>query len=378
MRCLNSGKMSAARCLLDRQFAVPKKWLFLLVVAATASGCASHQIGPNRPVSIDGDLAFVSPLAYPNLNDFVTLSPRAQAEARNQIVTARMYVADMEYHTYESSLTREMQDEGLLATATSLGLTTSATLVGAAPTKTILSGVATGVTGLDKAYNEKELLSNAVQALQTQMRADRQRQAAVIYAKMFKDSGSNAKTPTPISEYTLPMALSDSEAYYQAGTVASALVGLSRTVANAETNADQAKSEAGPNPTAVGNVNRTAAPMAPTTARVVTIRSPTRPIPIVEQPSLPHDPNAVTQTELGLSPTQIEKWQKALCVEPADRSLGPIHSKTRTAIRDYLISKKAINDSDMSDSSFEVGERQKVLLNILAKHPMNCAPKEIK
>ena len=47
----------------------------------------------------------------------------------------------------------------MLGTAAVLGLTTSSTLVGAVATKTILSGIATGVAGLDKAYNEKELLS---------------------------------------------------------------------------------------------------------------------------------------------------------------------------------------------------------------------------
>ena len=83
-----------------------------------------------------------------------------QADIRNEIVTARMYIADMEYNYYEARLTREMQDEGLLATATELGLTTAATLVPVAQTKTLLSALATGVVGLDKAYTEKELLSN--------------------------------------------------------------------------------------------------------------------------------------------------------------------------------------------------------------------------
>jgi hypothetical protein len=67
-------------------------------------------------------------------------------------------------------------------------------------------------------------------------------------------------SPTPISEYTLPMALSDADAYYQAGTVASALIGLSKTVANADRNADQAKSDAGPNPGAVSGAKEQAAP----------------------------------------------------------------------------------------------------------------------
>ena len=177
------------------------------------------------------------------------------------MLTARMYVADMEYQVYEANLTKEIQDEGLLGTAAILGLTTASTLVSPAPTKTILSGLATGVTGLDKAYNEKELLSNAMQALQTQMRADRKAQAAEIYAKMLRGTG-NAKQPTPIGEYTWSMALADAEAYYQAGTVSSALIGLSRTVSNKETNAGLAKAEAGPNPVAVAAAHETAAPIS--------------------------------------------------------------------------------------------------------------------
>jgi hypothetical protein len=98
--------------------------------------------------------------------------------------------------------------------------------------------------------------------LQTQMRADRKAEAAEIYAKMFRDSGNGIKKPTPISEYTWTMALADAEAYYQAGTISSGLIGLSRTVSNKETNAGLAKAEAGPNPSAVAAARQTAAPIS--------------------------------------------------------------------------------------------------------------------
>ena len=190
-------------------FRTVNPWAISLVMAPLFAGCASHQIGPNRPVPIETDVAMVSSLAYPqDLATFASNWPDKGA-ARNEMLTARMYVSDMEYQVYEANLTKEMQDEGLLGTATVLGLTTSSTLVGAAATKTILSGIATGVAGLDKAYNEKELLSNAMQALQTQMRADRNAQAAQIYARMF----TTDKKPTPISQYTWTMALSDAEAF---------------------------------------------------------------------------------------------------------------------------------------------------------------------
>lgn len=260
------------------RFVVPL--LTCAAVAAGLAGCATNQVGPVRPITIDEDVAWSRGLAEPDVSTFYSLNPAIQAAMRNQIVTARMYIADMEYHYYEARLTKEMQDEGLVATAVSLGLTTSATLVPVTQTKTLLSALATGVTGLDKAYNEKELLSNAIQALQTQMRADRKTQAGQIYAKMFKDAGNNTKIITPIAEYTLPMALSDADAYYQAGTIASAFIGLSKTVANAERNADTAKSNVGPNPGAVSNVVATAAPVmlspAPTLNSSVIGNAPVR------------------------------------------------------------------------------------------------------
>jgi hypothetical protein len=333
----------------SQRTAVFRTSLYLLIIAPLVAGCASNQLGPTRPISIDYDVALVWPLAYPQ-----DLTAFNSASGRNQILTARMYIADMEYHAYEARLTREMQDEGILATAVSLGLTTSATLVPLAQTKTLLSGIATGVTGLDKAYDEKELLSNTIQALQTQMRADRKTLAAEIYAKMFKDAGHNTKTITPIAEYTLPMALSDADAYYQAGTVASSLIGLSKTVANAETNADQAKAAKGPNPAAVLDASTSAAPLSPNqTARQAIqhqiIGSAIAPIPApFVRPrviSTPEDPR-FGPFEPGLLERDIRTYQKLVCVKQ-DGKLGDRGSSTRQAIHKYLLELGAKTETDI-------------------------------
>jgi hypothetical protein len=231
-----------------------------IALALLVSGCTSSQPGPRRAFLITDDVEWTRPLGAPDLATFYNLSADQQANLRNQVLTARMYMADLEYHYYEARLTREMQEEGLAATLASLGLTTAATLVPSISTKSILSGTATAVIGADKAYTEKELLSNTIQALQAQMRADRKTQAGTIYAKMFRDVSSTTRIITPIADYTLPMALSDADAYYQAGTIASALVGLSRTLANADRAAEQAKDKSGPNPITVTNVKETAAP----------------------------------------------------------------------------------------------------------------------
>jgi hypothetical protein len=305
--------------------------------ALSVAGCVSTQVGPIRPITIDDDVAYTRPVAEPDLSSFYTATPLAQAAMRNQIVTARMYIADIEYHYYEARLTREVQDEGLGATLATLGLTTASTLVGSAGTKTILSGAATAVVGADKAYNEKDLLSNAIQSLQTQMRADRKAQAAAIYAKIFvKDASGNTKGTTPITEYTLPMALSDADAYYQAGTIASALIGLSKTVATAEHNADQAKADAGPNPDAVTSAKITATPIA---GQTPVIPSAMTPLPAVRKNVNVTSLTRLNPFEQTLSVADIDGFQQAVCVTPT-HDLGPLGSETRTKI------KAALNVSD--------------------------------
>lgn len=302
--------------------------LFLCAsMALAAAGCSSGKGGPDRPISIDDDVVRVKSLTEFDLADFHTLPPTRQASARNHIVTARMYVADMEYHHYETRLTREMQEEGLLATAASLGLTTTATLVPVAQTKTLLSGIATAVTGMDKAYIEKQLLSNTMQALQTQMRADRKTQAGVIYAKLFRGAG-NARSLTPIEEYTLPMALSDADSYYQAGTLSSALIGLSKTMANREESADQAKASAGPNAVAVADVKLRAQTASILASSTVPISEPFRTSVLVEE--------GRGRFEQQLRGDVIKKLQKVACA-PEN---GTFNADLRTKLIAHLAAKK--------------------------------------
>jgi len=294
-------------------------WLAIALLPLVA-GCTATQLGPERPISIEEDVASIRALAEP-------VGP-ITVPVRNQILTARMYIADLEYHKYEAKLTRDLQTEGLASTLAILGLTSSAALITVASTKSILAETATVVTGADKAFSEKVLLSNTIQALQVQMRTDRQTQAAAIFAKMA----------TPIDEYTLPMALSDVDKYYQAGTLASALVGLNRTVAAAEQKAATAHDLAGPNGEFVASLKNIANP-PPVTPRAALqagiIRSVEAPMATpFRKPLITGDPNRVTPYERSMSDKDIRALQAALCVK-VDGALGsnqPPLSETRSAL----------------------------------------------
>jgi hypothetical protein len=332
----------------------------LVASALSFAGCTSSQEGPIRPITIADDVANAKLFADAALSDFYAGPMAHRAEVRNEIITARMFIADMEYHYYEARLTKEVQEEGLGATLTSLGLTTAATLLPAASTKAILAGAATAVTGADKAYSEKELLSNTIQALQTQMRADRKTQAAVIYAKMLRDNG---KTITPIIEYTLPMALSDAETYYQAGTIASALIGLSKTLANAEQNADEAKSQAGPNPGAVSDAKGTAAPISESAVRgTPVIHAAQAPLPPIQRNPVIVSPTRLNAFEQQLTEQQIDSFQQAVCLTPT-HDLGALGSPTRTKI------KAALNASDEL-----LTDRKAIRLRRILRAGPTCSP----
>jgi hypothetical protein len=172
-----------------------------------------------------------------------SLSPAGQKNYRNNFITARMYLIDVAYDQYELSITRSAQDESFATAAANIGLTGAAALIPAAQTKSILSGIAGGITGVDSLYSQKILLSQTIQNLEGQMRASRATEAAAIYTKMKSSS----------SDYTLGQAFSDIENYYAQGTITSALVALSKTVSTAQNNATTQKDLAGPNGVAVAN-----------------------------------------------------------------------------------------------------------------------------
>ena len=343
------GSLSVVRSNLRR---IPRKWHSAAGVCAAIAllpliaGCTTATLGPERPISIEEDVNNIRPVAEPPLENFYQLSLTRQASARNQIITARMYIADLEYHKYEAKLTRDLQEEGLAATLTTLGLTSAASLITVASTSRILSGAATVVTGADKAFDDKVLLSNTIQALQAQMRTDRQTQAAAIFAKMT----------TPIDQYTLPMALSDVDHYYQAGTLASALIGLNKTVATAEQNATTAHDLAGPNGEVVTNLKAVANPSPSSTRTALGSQFATNPNVLlstvappqgagqIRNPNIPPptdttitDPDPSAPLERGLKSSMARDIQSALCQTPAPTTTPriAIGAETRAAIRAF-------------------------------------------
>jgi hypothetical protein len=82
------------------------------------------------------------------------------------------------------------------------------------------------------------LLSKTIQNVQTQMRANRNEQAAIILGNLKCD----------LIDYPLPLGLLDIEAYYRAGTFTAGLITLADTVSKAESDSKLKKDIQNPTP----------------------------------------------------------------------------------------------------------------------------------
>jgi len=207
----------------------------VFAAAILLSGCWGNFIPslrqPDRLYPADDEIQMIR-----NHQKYLTERPTWDMASRNEYITTRMYAIDLAYTQYESSLTHESQDINFLTTVSTLALTGTAALIPVGQTSRVLAGIASGVTGTGAAYNEKILMSNLIQNLEGQMRIDRNDQAAIIYQNMKCDMKS----------YPVGLALADLEAYYRAGTLSSALIGLNKTVGKAEAMAKANKESKNP------------------------------------------------------------------------------------------------------------------------------------
>ncbi|ESS71647.1 hypothetical protein MGMO_93c00050 [Methyloglobulus morosus KoM1] len=177
------------------------------------TGCASFSGYPDRLIPQSEALEEIKP----------TLT-RIQVEScmgsetitcRNKIIAAGMLGIDINFSEFEKKLFQENREASFLTTITTLGLTTAGAMTGTA----VLSAISTGLIGAKSAFDSQVLLDRAILAIHTQMRAQRDVAAVRLRGGMQQD----------IASYPLALAITDIEAYYNAGTLLSAFVGITES-----------------------------------------------------------------------------------------------------------------------------------------------------
>ena len=112
---------------------------------------------------------------------------------------------------------------------TNIGIGLAATLVGPAVTKSILAAVATGLTGARLSIERNFFQEKTIQVLVTQMNA--QRTAALVPIQRGLTQS--------VEQYPLALAIVDLNAYYEAGTIQGAIIGIQVSAGQLQATAEQ-------------------------------------------------------------------------------------------------------------------------------------------
>lgn len=165
---------------------------------------------------------------YTSYANAVTTGDLTKAKImRDQALYELIWLIDDRYTSFENALNADSASIDTASTITSIGATTAATLTRATATKSVLAAVSTLVTGTDSAFNSNFFQSKARTAIIAAMRSGR----VEVLTRLTTGMG---EAP---DKYSLAEGLTDILAYYDAGTVVSAL----NTI---EDNAKQQKNDA--------------------------------------------------------------------------------------------------------------------------------------
>jgi hypothetical protein len=176
------------------------------------SACAAFQGYPDRATDPSSDLLQLQPdIQADQITACLAQTENSsQLACRNRIVAARLYAIDIQFSEFE---------EGFAATLATLGLTSAAAIAGGTASQ-ILSGAAAFIIGSREAFQKEVLAERTLIAIHTAMRAGRTQALIRIRAGLSQ----------PVDQYPLAMGLADLNAYYDAGTVLGALVGITESV----------------------------------------------------------------------------------------------------------------------------------------------------
>jgi hypothetical protein len=158
----------------------------------------------------------------------VTSKTNTTREERDRLIGALLLIADRRYNEYELSLSNESRGGTFTASLVSIGLTSAAALASESAAQT-LATLDTGLKGATQAYSKDFLFDQAVPALQNQMRASR----ATIRERIYQSRSR------PIDDWPVCWSLHDLIAYEQAGTLVGAIVDITATSAEEQSEAEE-------------------------------------------------------------------------------------------------------------------------------------------
>lgn len=215
--------------------------------------------------------------AYTDAND-----ESKQKPIRDRIVYSCMGEIDDGYGYYTKTLFSGKGAFGVLSDSEQLGLTAAATIATHAPTKTILSAIATGITGVNLSFDKNFFAQQSFQVIAVAMKTRRDRDRATIIANLAK----------AVADYPLAAARRDLVSYYWDGTLPGGLQELQE-----EAGAAAAKAQPAQTAPAFATSSQTITIKESILATPFTIKATGNPTPTMRSDSSPPLPSGIKFTD---------------------------------------------------------------------------------
>ena len=135
---------------------------------------------------------------------------------RNEVVNCQIHAVDLQFTSFEQSLSRENVGLNTGVDMAVIGLGAATGVVAGAGTKSILGVISSGITGAKGIIDKDVFYSKTMPALLTQMEAQRKAQLVKIRTGLKSSA----------DKYPLSEALIDVEEYYKAGSIPAAVQGI--------------------------------------------------------------------------------------------------------------------------------------------------------
>lgn len=151
--------------------------------------------------------------------------PEQARQIRNKIAYSTMAEIDGAYGQYTADLFRGRGTTAIIGETAQLGLTAAATVAVPVRTKTIISAVAAGITGVNLSFDKNLFAQQTFQTIAIGMQTRRDKARLEIVSNLSKS----------VAEYPLAAARRDLVGYFYAGTLVGGLQQLQEDAAKTAT-----------------------------------------------------------------------------------------------------------------------------------------------
>jgi len=195
----------------------------LAAVMLAACTHISTVAGPAPAFDIDKDIAdlqtqYEYSRSIPDYYKKVATAPdeAARRNLRDEFVVGRLTLYNLQYLKYISQFSLDAATVDSALDITKIGVDLATTVTGTAETKSILGAISTGLTGSRLSLEKNFFEQKTVQALVSQMNAQRKAALVPIVEGLAQDT----------NKYPITTAIVDLYNYYGAGTLQGALQGI--------------------------------------------------------------------------------------------------------------------------------------------------------